>query len=103
MWLNVHGHRKAELDRAISEQLERVAHSTLLGQGNVPALELAERLVDIVPPGLGKVFFSDSGSEAVEIALKLAVGYWRRRGRPGKARARQHAQRLPRGHLGAVS
>ena len=51
MWLNVHGHRKAELDRAISEQLERVAHSTLLGQGNVPALELAERLVGIVPPG----------------------------------------------------
>ncbi len=84
MWLNVHGHRKAELDRAISEQLERVAHSTLLGQGNIPALELAERLVDIVPPGLGKVFYSDSGSEAVEIALKLAVVYWRRRGRPEK-------------------
>jgi len=84
MWLNVHGHRKAELDRAISEQLERVAHSTLLGQGNVPALELAERLVEIVPPGLGKVFYSDSGSEAVEIALKLAVGYWRRLGRPEK-------------------
>jgi adenosylmethionine-8-amino-7-oxononanoate transaminase len=84
MWLNVHGHRKAELDRAIAEQLDRVAHSTLLGQGSVPALELAERLIDIVPPGLGKVFYSDSGAEAVEIALKLAIAYWRRRGRPEK-------------------
>src|SRR4029450_10575903 len=59
MWLNVHGHRKAELDRAIAAQLGRVAHSTLLGQGSVPAIELAERLVGIAPEGLGKVFYSD--------------------------------------------
>jgi adenosylmethionine-8-amino-7-oxononanoate transaminase len=84
MWLNVHGHGKAELDRAIAEQLERVAHSTLLGQASVPAIELAERLVGIVPDGLEKVFYSDSGAEAVEIALKLAIGYWRRIGRPEK-------------------
>jgi adenosylmethionine-8-amino-7-oxononanoate transaminase len=84
MWLNVHGHRAAELDRAVAEQLERVAHSTLLGQASVPALELAERLVAIVPAGLRKVFYSDSGAEAVEIALKMALGYWRRRGRPEK-------------------
>ena len=81
MWLNVHGHRKAELDRAIAAQLDRVSHSTLLGQASVPALELAERLVGIVPDGLGKVFYSDSGAEAVEIALKMAIGYWRRLGR----------------------
>jgi lysine---8-amino-7-oxononanoate aminotransferase len=84
MWLNVHGHRTPELDRAIVDQLERIAHSTLLGAANVPALELAERLVALVPAGLGKVFYSDSGSEAVEIALKMAIGYWRRRGRPEK-------------------
>jgi adenosylmethionine-8-amino-7-oxononanoate transaminase len=84
MWLNVHGHGKAELDRAIAEQLERVAHSTLLGQASVPAIELAERLVGIVPDGLEKVFYSDSGAEAVEIALKMAIGYWRRIGRPEK-------------------
>src|SRR5687767_11707747 len=52
MWLNVHGHRKAELDGAIAGQLERVAHSTLLGAANVPALELAERLVGLAPRGL---------------------------------------------------
>jgi lysine---8-amino-7-oxononanoate aminotransferase len=84
MWLNVHGHRKAELDRAIAAQLGKVAHSTLLGQGSVPAIELAERLVGIAPEGLGKVFYSDSGAEAVEIALKLAIGYWRRLGRTEK-------------------
>jgi lysine---8-amino-7-oxononanoate aminotransferase len=84
MWLNVHGHRKAELDQAIADQLELLAHSTLLGQASVPALELAERLVGLAPPGLAKVFYSDSGSEAVEVALKLAVGYWRRRDRPEK-------------------
>jgi lysine--8-amino-7-oxononanoate aminotransferase len=84
MWLNVHGHGTPELDEAIVDQLGRIAHSTLLGAANVPALELAERLVSIAPEGLGKVFYSDSGSEAVEIALKMAVGYWRRRGRPEK-------------------
>lgn len=84
VWLNVHGHRKAELDRAIVEQLGKVAHSTLLGLGSVPAIELAERLVRIAPPGLSKVFYSDSGAEAVEIALKMAIGYWRRRGQPEK-------------------
>ncbi len=84
VWLNVHGHRTPELDDAIREQLSRVAHSTLLGMVNVPALDLAERLVAIAPPGLGKVFYSDSGSEAVEIALKMALGYWRRSGRPEK-------------------
>ncbi|GGK23315.1 hypothetical protein GCM10010965_15150 [Caldalkalibacillus thermarum] len=61
MWLNVHGHRKAELDEAIRKQLELIAHSTLLGMINVPATLLAEKLVDITPPGLTRVFYSDSG------------------------------------------
>ena len=84
LWVNVHGHNRPELNEALAAQLERVAHSTLLGMANVPALELAERLVELTPPRLGKVFYSDSGATAVEIGLKLAFAYWRRVGRPEK-------------------
>jgi adenosylmethionine-8-amino-7-oxononanoate transaminase len=84
LWLNVHGHGREELNEAIAEQLEKVAHSTLLGLSNVPAIELAERLVRLAPGSLGKVFFSDSGATAVEIALKMAFAYWRRIGRAEK-------------------
>jgi lysine---8-amino-7-oxononanoate aminotransferase len=84
LWVNVHGHNRAELKEAIAAQLEKVAHSTLLGMANVPALELAERLVEVTPARLGKVFYSDSGATAVEIGLKLAFAYWRRVGRPEK-------------------
>ncbi len=84
LWCNVHGHRVPEIDRAVREQLDRVAHSTFLGLSNVPAIELAERLVKIAPEGLTRVFYSDSGSEAVEIALKIAFQYWSHRGRPEK-------------------
>src|SRR5262249_26377149 len=77
LWCNVHGHRVPELDEAVRGQLERVAHSTLLGISNVPAIELARRLVILAPPGLTRVFFSDDGATAVEIALKMAFQYWR--------------------------
>ncbi|RXT06991.1 adenosylmethionine--8-amino-7-oxononanoate transaminase [Ammoniphilus sp. CFH 90114] len=80
VWLNVHGHRKKELDEAIRQQLDRIAHSTLLGMTNIPATELAERLVKIAPPGLTRVFYSDSGAASVEIALKMAFQYWQNRG-----------------------
>ena len=86
MWLNVHGHATPELNEAIEAQLGRIAHSTLLGLASVPAIELAERLVEIAPSGLGKVFYSDSGATAVEIGLKMAFAYWRRVGRPEKRR-----------------
>ena len=76
LWTNVHGHRKKEIDRAINAQLKKVAHSTLLGLGSVPATELSDRLVDVTPAALKKVFFSDSGSTAVEIALKIAFQYF---------------------------
>jgi lysine--8-amino-7-oxononanoate aminotransferase len=85
LWVNVHGHNRPELNEAIGRQLDRVAHSTLLGMGSVPALELAERLVEITPARLAKVFFSDSGATAVEIGLKVAFAYWRRVGRPEKS------------------
>ncbi|MFC4767658.1 adenosylmethionine--8-amino-7-oxononanoate transaminase [Effusibacillus consociatus] len=84
IWLNVHGHRVPELDKAIQEQLGKIAHSTLLGMANVPAILLAEQLVELTPPGLNKVFYSDSGAEAVEIAVKMAFQYWRHKGRPEK-------------------
>jgi lysine---8-amino-7-oxononanoate aminotransferase len=85
LWVNVHGHNRAELNDAIVAQLEQVAHSTLLGMANVPAIELAERLVGLTPARLQKVFFSDSGATAVEIGLKVAFAYWRRVGRPEKS------------------
>ena len=86
LWANLHGHRRPELDRAVTEQLGQVAHSTLLGLAHPPAIELARRLAEIAPAGLTKVFFSDDGSTAVEVALKLAFQYWQNRGQPDKRR-----------------
>jgi adenosylmethionine-8-amino-7-oxononanoate aminotransferase len=86
LWVNVHGHHHPHIDAAIRAQLDRVAHTTLLGLSSVPAIELAEKLVHIAPPGLTKVFYSDNGSTAVEIAVKMAYQYWALRGRPEKRR-----------------
>jgi len=86
LWVNVHGHNRKEINQAIQAQLERVAHSTLLGLSSPPSIQLAERLVKLAPPGLSKVFYSDSGATAVEIALKLAFQYWQHRGEPGRTR-----------------
>jgi adenosylmethionine---8-amino-7-oxononanoate aminotransferase len=80
LWCNVHGHRHPVIDRAVRDQLERVAHSTMLGLSHPGAAELAARLVEIAPPGLNRVFFSDSGSTAAEVALKMAFQYWQQRG-----------------------
>jgi len=80
LWVTVHGHRKKEINRAVSAQLDKIAHSTLLGLSNIPAVLLAEKLVKIAPKGLAKVFYSDSGSTAVEIALKIAFQYWQQNG-----------------------
>jgi adenosylmethionine-8-amino-7-oxononanoate aminotransferase len=80
LWVTVHGHRKKEIDRAVAAQLGRIAHSTMLGLSNVPAVLLAKRLIGIAPPGLTRVFYSDSGSTAVEIALKIAFQYWQQGG-----------------------
>ena len=84
LWLNVHGHRKKELNEAIKRQLDKIAHSTLLGMTNVPATELAEKLIELSPDKLTRVFYSDSGAEAMEIALKMAFQYWLNVGRPEK-------------------
>jgi adenosylmethionine-8-amino-7-oxononanoate aminotransferase len=101
LWVNIHGHRKKEIDEAIKEQLDNISHSTMLGLSNVPAIKLAEKLVTIVnkslvishqpnppsPPlqkGGFKVFYSDNGSTSVEVALKMAFQYWRQKAVKGK-------------------
>ncbi|MCX5900014.1 MAG: aminotransferase class III-fold pyridoxal phosphate-dependent enzyme, partial [Proteobacteria bacterium] len=73
LWVTVHGHRKKQIDDAIIAQVGKICHSTLLGLSNVPAIELAEKLITIAPEGLTKVFYSDSGSTAVEVALKMGA------------------------------
>ncbi|WP_373651162.1 adenosylmethionine--8-amino-7-oxononanoate transaminase [Schlesneria sp. DSM 10557] len=86
LWCNIHGHRVEAIDRAIRVQLDRVAHSTLLGLANVPSIELAAELVSRTPEGLSKVFFSDCGAAGVEVALKLAYQYFQQR--PNKPQVR---------------
>ncbi len=76
IWVNLHGHRHPVLDRAIKAQLRKIAHSTLLGLSNPPAIMLARELIRLAPKGLTRVFYSDDGSTAVEVALKMAVQYW---------------------------
>ncbi len=88
LWCNVHGHRHPRLDAAIRDQLDRVAHSTLLGLTHRPAVELARRLVAIAPPGLTRVFFSDDGATAVEVALKMAFQFWHQKADPEPRRTR---------------
>jgi adenosylmethionine-8-amino-7-oxononanoate aminotransferase len=80
LWCNVHGHRHPRIDAAIAEQLGRVAHTTMLGLTHPPAIELAERLLAIAPDGLERVFYSDNGSTANEIALKMAYQWHHQRG-----------------------
>ncbi len=80
LWCNVHGHRHPGIDQALRDQLGRVAHSTMLGLSHPGAAELAARLVELAPPGLSRVFYSESGSTATEIALKMAFQYQQQRG-----------------------
>jgi adenosylmethionine-8-amino-7-oxononanoate aminotransferase len=89
IWVNIHGHRKKELDEAVKGQVDRIAHSTLLGLSNVPAVRLAEGLVRLMDSSFGKdtltrVFYSDNGSTAVEVALKMAFQYWLHKGVEGR-------------------
>ncbi|MFC5702402.1 adenosylmethionine--8-amino-7-oxononanoate transaminase [Cohnella faecalis] len=103
VWLNVHGHNVPELNEAIADQLGRVAHSTLLGMANIPAIELAGKLAEIAPQGLTKVFYSDSGATGVEIALKMAFQYWHNRGTKGKTTFATMNQAYHGDTIGAVS
>src|SRR3954465_274184 len=83
IWTNLHGHRHPRFDAALQRQLTRVAHTSFLGFSNPPAAQLARELVELWPPGtLTRVFFSDDGSTAVEVALKIAAQFWQQGGEP---------------------
>jgi len=86
LWVNVHGHKNKDIDEALKKQINRLSHSTLLGLSNTPSIELARELVSIAPKGLEKVFYSDSGSTAVEIAIKIAYQYWQNIGKKKKSK-----------------
>ncbi len=88
LWCNVHGHRHPKLDAALLEQVGKLAHSTLLGATHPAAIELARELVEVAPAGLTRVFYSDDGATAVEIALKMAFQYWRQKADPEPKRTR---------------
>ncbi|TLD42330.1 MAG: Adenosylmethionine-8-amino-7-oxononanoate aminotransferase [Candidatus Jettenia ecosi] len=80
MWCNLHGHCRKEIDDAVKRQLDKIAHTTLLGPSNIPSVLLAKKLAEIAPEGLEKVFYSDNGSTANEVALKMAFQYWQHKG-----------------------
>lgn len=100
LWCNVHGHCVPEIDQAVRDQLDKVAHTTLLGLASPPSIELAAKLAERCAMGanpqdtdvhaglhglpLNKVFYSDAGATALEVAFKMAVGYWFHNGPPGK-------------------
>ena len=103
LWCNVHGHRVPEMDQAIRDQLDKVAHTTMLGLASEPAILLAERLVGLAPPGLTKVFYSDAGATATEVAFKLAAQYWFNVGRPRKSEFVGFAEAYHGDTVGAMS
>ena len=84
LWCNVHGHRVPEIDAAIRRQLDKVSHTTLLGLASEASIVLADRLMKLVPSNLKKIFYSDSGATATEVAFKLAAQYWHNIGQPRK-------------------
>src|SRR6476660_7423492 len=103
LWCNVHGHRKKELDEAVKAQLDRLAHSTFLGLSHPPGIQLAQKLIEIAPKGLQRVFYSDSGATAVEIALKMAVQYWQLKGEAKRTQFASLAESYHGDTVGAMS
>ena len=103
LWCNVHGHCHGHINSAISSQLEKIAHSTLLGLSSAPAIRLAGRLVEMTPGELARVFYSDSGATAVEIALKMAFQYWKNTGQPNRDKFIALKQSYHGDTVGAVS
>src|SRR5208283_4341751 len=85
-WVNIHGHSHPKLNEALAAQARRIEHVIFAGCTHAPAVELAERLVEAVPASLNRIFYSDNGSTAVEVALKLAIQYWRNRGEPRRTK-----------------
>ncbi|OGU06993.1 MAG: adenosylmethionine--8-amino-7-oxononanoate transaminase [Geobacteraceae bacterium GWC2_55_20] len=103
MWTNVHGHCRPELNQALKDQVDRLEHSTLLGLASEQSIVLAARLSEITPPGLDRVFYSDNGSTAMEVAVKMAYQYQAHRGRPERSRFITFRHAYHGDTLGAVS
>src|SRR5258705_1814326 len=103
IWTNLHGHRHPVITQAIKDQLDQVAHTSFLGLSNVPAIQLAEKLVAIAPRGLTRVFYSDDGSTAMEVAVKMALQYWQHRQQPRRTKFVAFADAYHGDTLGAVS
>lgn len=102
LWCNVHGHHHPRLDQALRDQIEKLAHSTFLGLTHEPGIRLAAAILDVAPKSLSRVFYSDSGSTAVEIALKQSFQYWQLRGRSSKQRFLRLGEAYHGDTLGAV-
>lgn len=103
MWTNVHGHCRRELNEALKSQVDRLEHSTLLGLAGEQSILLARRLAAITPPGLDRIFYSDNGSTAMEVAVKMAYQYQAHRGRPERSRFITFKNAYHGDTLGAVS
>lgn len=103
MWTNVHGHCRPELNQALKDQVDRLEHSTLLGLASEQSIILAARLAEITPPGLDRVFYSDNGSTAMEVAVKMAYQYQAHHGRPERSRFITFRHAYHGDTLGAVS
>ena len=86
LWVNVWGHNHPSLNKAIQKQLLKISHSTFLGLTHEPAIRLAKKLTEIAPTGLSRVFYSDNGSTAVEVAIKMAYQYWQLTGHRQKTK-----------------
>ena len=84
LWVNIHGHKSKEINNAIKQQIDKIAHSTLLGITNPSASILAKKLIDLSPDGLQKVFYSGDGASAVEVGIKMAFQYWMLKGKREK-------------------
>ncbi len=108
LWVNIHGHNHPKLNEAIVKQLGKIAHTTLLGLVSPPSAQLAKELVEISPKGLDKVFYSDDGSTAIEVAIKMAYQYWQMKGKKEKQRfislsAAYHGDTLGTVSVGGIS
>ena len=85
-WVNLFGHANPRINAALRDQLENLEHVLLAGFTHQPAIELAERLLELAPPGLSRCFYADNGSSAVEVALNMCFHYWRNGGTTGTTR-----------------
>jgi adenosylmethionine-8-amino-7-oxononanoate aminotransferase len=107
IWTNLHGHNHPKISQAVKDQLDRIAHSSFLGLSNVPAIELAEKLIQIAPRSgartLSRVFYSDDGSTAMEVAIKMALQYWQHCGQPHRNKFVAFTEAYHGDTIGAVS